>query len=150
MKKLGRVLSLTIDLAVAVVLVGHFNSGTSRAVDLEHIKVVNSAPGSVGPATTVSLNPGESAPLDLNSSTVITNLGTSSFALFGQRAEVCPAVTLVPTSTVNAGQASAEVFDTFTGRTWSDRSTSGTKRVAEDGPVREVRLVDAYLKGTST
>ncbi len=74
----------------------------------------------VGPATTVSLNPGQSASLDLNSSTVITNLGTSSFALFGQRAEVRPVVTLPPTSaTPIACQASAEVFDTFTGRTWS-------------------------------
>jgi hypothetical protein len=73
----------------------------------------------VGPVTTVGLNPGQSASLDLNSSTVITKLGTSSFALFGQRVEVRPVVTLVPTSAVNACQASAEVFDTFTGRTWS-------------------------------
>jgi hypothetical protein len=73
----------------------------------------------VGPATTVSLNAGQSASLDLNSSAVITNLGTSSFALFGQHAEVRPVVTLLPTPTANACQASAEVFDTFTGRTWS-------------------------------
>ena len=75
--------------------------------------------GAVGPATTVSLNPGQSASLDLNSGTIIANLGTSSFALFGQRAEVRPVVTLVPTPAANACQASAEVFDTFTGRTWS-------------------------------
>jgi hypothetical protein len=73
----------------------------------------------VGPVTTVGLNPGQSASLDLNSSTVITNLGISSFALFGQRVEVRPVVTLVQTSAVNACQASAEVYDTFTGRTWS-------------------------------
>jgi hypothetical protein len=73
----------------------------------------------VGPVTKVSLNPGQSASLDLNSSAVITNLGTSSFALFGQHAEVRPVVTLLPTPTANACQASAEVFDTFTGRTWS-------------------------------
>jgi len=73
----------------------------------------------VGPATTVSLNPGQSASLDLNSSDVITNLGTSSFALFGQRTEVRPVITLLPTPAGNACQASVEVFDTFTGRTWS-------------------------------
>jgi hypothetical protein len=73
----------------------------------------------VGPVTTVGLNPGQSASLDLNSSTVIKNLGISSFALFGQRVEVRPVVTLVQTSAVNACQASAEAFDTFTGRTWS-------------------------------
>jgi len=73
----------------------------------------------VGPATTLSLNPGQSASLDLNSSVVITSLGSSSFALFGQHAEVRPVVTLLPTATANACQASAEVFDTFTGRTWS-------------------------------
>jgi hypothetical protein len=43
MKTLGRVWSLTIGLGVALVLVGHFNSGTTRAVDREHVKVVNSA-----------------------------------------------------------------------------------------------------------
>ena len=73
----------------------------------------------VGPATTVSLNPGQSASLDLNGGAVVTRLGTSSFPLFGQRAEVRPVVTLVPTPAANACQASTEVFDTFTGRTWS-------------------------------
>ncbi len=73
----------------------------------------------VGPATTVSLNPGQSASLDLNSSVVITGLGSSSFALFGQRTEVRPVITLVPTPAANACQAAAEVSDTFTGRTWS-------------------------------
>jgi hypothetical protein len=43
MKKLGRVLSLTIGLGVAVALVGHFNSGTTRAVVIDPVKVVNSA-----------------------------------------------------------------------------------------------------------
>jgi hypothetical protein len=68
----------------------------------------------VGPATAVSLNPGHSASLDLTTSVVVTSLGTSSFALFGQRAEVRPLVTLLPTPGANACQASAEVFDTFT------------------------------------
>jgi len=43
----------------------------------------------------------------------------SSFGVFGQRAEVRPVVTLLPNSVApNACQVSAEVFDTFAGRTW--------------------------------
>jgi hypothetical protein len=47
MKKVGRVLSLIIGLSVAVALIGHFNSGTTRAVDIDHVKVVNSASDAV-------------------------------------------------------------------------------------------------------
>jgi hypothetical protein len=43
MKNLGRALSVTIGLGAAVALVGHFNSGTARAVDIDRVKVVNPA-----------------------------------------------------------------------------------------------------------
>jgi hypothetical protein len=42
MKKLGRVLSLSLGLGVTVALVGHFNSRTTRAVDRDHVKAANS------------------------------------------------------------------------------------------------------------
>jgi hypothetical protein len=42
MKKLVRVLSLTAGLGVAVALVGQFNSGTTRAVDIDPVRVINS------------------------------------------------------------------------------------------------------------
>jgi hypothetical protein len=83
----------------------------------------------MGSVTTVNLSPGQSAALDLNSSTVITHLGTSPFALLGQRAEVRPVVTLLPASVgPNACQVSAEVFDAFTGRTWSYAIPPGPNR----------------------
>jgi hypothetical protein len=43
MKKLGRVLSFSIGLGAAVALVGHFSSGMTRAVNIDHVKVANSA-----------------------------------------------------------------------------------------------------------
>ncbi len=81
----------------------------------------------VGAATTVNLSPGQTASLDLNSSVVIANPFTGgSFAIFGQRVEVRPLVRLLPTSVApNACQVSAEVFDTFTGRTWSNAIPPG-------------------------
>ena len=42
MRKLCRVLLLTIGVSVGVALVGHFNSGTTRAVEIDPVKVVNS------------------------------------------------------------------------------------------------------------
>ena len=56
MKKLGRALSLTTGLAVAVALVGHFNSGTTQAVATDPTKVVNSTSASVPVAGTAKAN----------------------------------------------------------------------------------------------
>lgn len=61
------------------------------------------------PGKTVTLNPGQAAFVDLTAA----SLGIQ----FGQRAEFQPVVMLAQTANGTACQASAEVFDTFTGRT---------------------------------
>ena len=77
------------------------------------LSFANGAGNLIGTSLNVSLNPGQSAPLDLNSSV----LGLQR----GQRIEVQPKITLqVP---VNSGSsacgATSEVFDQATGRTWT-------------------------------
>jgi hypothetical protein len=64
------------------------------------------------PVKTVYLNPGEAAFVDLPAGA----LGLP----FGQRAELQPVVTLQPGANgFSACQATAEVYDRFTGRTWT-------------------------------
>jgi len=64
------------------------------------------------PGKTVTLGPGEAAFLDLSA----VALGVQ----FGQRAELQPVVTLLAAPNgFSACQASAEVFDSFSGRTWA-------------------------------
>jgi hypothetical protein len=43
MNKLGRLLLFGLGLGAVIALAGHFSSGTIRAVDLDLVKVVNSA-----------------------------------------------------------------------------------------------------------
>jgi hypothetical protein len=43
MKKVGRLLLLGLGVVTLATLAAHFNSGTTRAVDLDHVKVVDSA-----------------------------------------------------------------------------------------------------------
>jgi hypothetical protein len=74
-----------------------------------HLGFQNSSGNPVGPTTSLTLQPGQSASLTLN--------GDSLTDLAGKRVEVLPTVVLNPSPSPDSCQASAEVFDNVFGIT---------------------------------
>jgi len=76
---------------------------------IAQLSFANSAGGAVGPGKVVNLNPGQGDFLDLNANALVSQ--------FGQRAEIRPVVTLLPSPAggPSACQAASELFDNFSG-----------------------------------
>jgi hypothetical protein len=88
------------------------------AHSLQLLDFVNESGSPVGPSLQVNLQPGQAAALNLNADSLGLKLR--------QRTEIQPTVAIPPSTTSVPTnfpcQASAEVFDRLTGRTWTQRT----------------------------